>query len=356
VVYPLQLSGGRFFWTEECDAMGKAGKILVVDDYEPNRRGLGQMLERANYTVYEAANGSDALDIVKKERPDLVLLDVLMPGLSGLDVCTALKRELATCLTPVVLISAVQERETRIAGIEAGADDYLNKPIDPEELYTRVRSLLRLKRMTDDLESAESLFLTLGRVIEARDPYTEGHCERLADYATALGRRLGLDQPDIDALYRGAFLHDIGKIGVPDRVLLKKGRLTRKEYDTMKRHPAIGDELCATVRSLESVRPIVRHHHERLDGRGYPDGLAGDHVPRLAQIVSVVDVFDALTTDRPYRKALATQTAYRMLSDDARGGWCDPRMVAEFIDLHTTRQHGAARAVAAELQRSPVAV
>jgi cyclic di-GMP phosphodiesterase len=336
--------------------MRKAGKILVVDDYEPNLRGLGQMLERANYTVFTASNGRDALDVIKAQRPDLVLLDVLMPGVSGLEVCSALKQNAATCLTPVVLISAIQERETRIAGIEAGADDYLNKPIDPEELYTRVRSLLRLKRVTDDLESAESLFLTLGRVIEARDPYTEGHCERLADYATALGRRLNLDQSDLDALYRGAFLHDIGKIGVPDRVLLKRGRLTRKEYDLMKRHPAIGDDLCGTVRSLESVRPIVRHHHERLDGRGYPDGLSGDHVPLLAQVVSVVDVFDALTTDRPYRKALSTATAYRMLVDDARGGWCEPRLVQEFIDLHRARQHGAALQVAAELERSPVAV
>jgi putative two-component system response regulator len=139
-----------------------------------------------------------------------------------------------------------------------------------------VRSLIRIKRLTDELESAESLFLTLGRVIEARDPYTEGHCERLADYATALGGQFNLERSELDALYRGAFLHDIGKIGVPDRVMLKKGKLTHREYELMKQHPVIGDNLCGTVRSLESVRPIVRHHHERLDGRGYPDGLAGD--------------------------------------------------------------------------------
>jgi len=287
--------------------------------------------------VLTAANGRDALEIVARERPDLILLDVLMPGISGLEVCAQLKRNADTRLTPVVLISGAQERQTRLAGLDAGADDFLNKPVDAEELRTRVRSLMRLKGLTDDLESAESLFLTLGRIIEARDPCTEGHCDRLTDYATALGRELRLDQTDLDSLYRGAFLHDIGKIAIPDRVLLKKGKLTRKEYDLMKQHPAIGDDLCRTVRSLDAVRPIVRHHHERLDGRGYPDGLAGDRIPLLAQIVSIVDVFDALTTERPYRKALATATAYQMMRDDARGGWCRDDLVTLFIDLHRSR-------------------
>jgi cyclic di-GMP phosphodiesterase len=318
--------------------MPKSGKVLVVDDYAPNLRGLGQLLERSDYTVLTATNGRDALEIVRSQRPDLVLLDVLMPGISGLDVCIEIKRNAATCLTPVVLISGAQERETRLAGLDAGADDFLNKPVDPEELQTRVRSLMRLKRLTDDLESAESLFLTLGRIIEARDPCTEGHCDRLTDYATMLGRHLQLDQDDLDALHRGAFLHDVGKIAIPDRVLLKKGKLTRKEYELMKRHAAIGDDLCGTVRSFEAVRPIVRHHHERIDGRGYPDGLAGDRVPLLAQIVSIADVFDALTTDRPYRKALPTATAYQMMRDEARGGWCREELLAAFLDLHRARE------------------
>jgi len=314
--------------------MRKGGKVLVVDDYEPNLKGLGALLALAQYTVLTATNGADALEIVKHERPDVVLLDVVMPGISGLEVCAQLKRNAETRLTPVVLISGEQERQTRLAGLDAGADDFLSKPVDPEELHTRVRSLMRLKRLTDDLESAESLFLTLGRVIEARDPCTEGHCERLAEYATMLGKQLNLDRAQLDALYRGAFLHDVGKIAIPDRVLLKKGRLTRKEYALMKRHPAVGDDLCRTVRAFEAVRPIVRHHHERVDGRGYPDGLAGDAIPLLAQIVSVVDVFDALTTDRPYRKALPTTTAYRMMRDDARSGWCPEPLTEVFIELH----------------------
>jgi putative two-component system response regulator len=323
--------------------MPKSGKVLIVDDYAPNLCGLGQLLEKADYTVLKATNGRDALEIVRTQRPDLVLLDVVMPGISGLEVCAELKRNADTRFMPVVLISGEQERQTRLAGLDAGADDFLNKPVDAEELRTRLRSLMRLKRLTDDLESAESLFLTLGRVIEARDPCTEGHCERLTDYAAMLGTHLQLDQDALDALYRGAFLHDVGKIAIPDRVLLKKGKLTRKEYELMKQHPIIGDDLCQTVLSLDAVRPIVRHHHERIDGRGYPDGLAEDSIPLLAQIVSIADVFDALTTDRPYRKALPTATAYQMMRDEARGGWCREDLLAAFIDLHRAREIERAR-------------
>jgi putative two-component system response regulator len=303
------------------------------------------LIELAGYRVLTAENGRDALEIVRRARPDLVLLDVVMPGMSGLDVCAEIKRNEDTRFTPVVLISGAQERQTRLDGLEAGADDFLNKPIDHEELQTRVRSLMRLKRLTDDLESAEALFLTLGRIIEARDPCTEGHCERLTDYATALGRRLHLDEADLIALHRGAYLHDVGKIAIPDRVLLKKGRLTRKEYALMKQHPVIGDDLCRTVGSFDAVRPIVRHHHERLDGRGYPDGLAGNRIPLLAQIVSIVDVFDALTTHRPYRKALSTATAYQMMRDDARGGWCRQELLETFIELHLARESETAEPV-----------
>jgi putative two-component system response regulator len=313
--------------------MSTSGRVLIVDDYEANISALRQLLERQGYDVLTASNGRDALDLVHREHPDLVLLDVVMPGVSGLDVCASLKSVAETCLTPVVLVSALQERAARLEGLEAGADDFLSKPVDPQELYARVRSLIRLKRLTDDLESAESLFLTLGRFIEARDPFTEDHCDRLAQYATALGSKLNLDLVDLDALYRGAFLHDIGKIAIPDRILLKKGKLTRAEYELMKQHPVIGDELCRTVRSLEAVRPIVRHHHERLDGRGYPDGLKGDAIPLLARIVSVVDVFDALTTDRPYRKAMTVDAALQIMNADAKAGWCEPELLGMFVDV-----------------------
>lgn len=325
------------------------GRVLVVDDHEASLLGLRQWLEATGYTVYAARNGTDALRIATHERPDLVLLDVIMPGLSGVEVCAELKEAAASRFTPVVLISGSHDRDKRLAGLDAGADDFLSKPVDLQELHARVRSLIRLKRSTDELESAEALLLTLGRIVEARDPSTEGHCERLATYATALGTALNLDQTDLDALYRGAFLHDIGKIAMPDRVLLKKARLTRREQDLMKRHPVIGDTLCGTLRSLEAVRPIVRHHHERHDGGGYPDGLSGDAIPLLAHIVSVVDVFDALTTDRPYRQALPAATAYQMLLEQARAGWCAERLVQTFIALH----QGGVSAATREARRRP---
>jgi putative two-component system response regulator len=311
-------------------------RILVVDDYEPNRTGLRRLLERQGYSVTTASNGHDALEMVNQDRPDLVLLDVVMPQISGVDVCAAVKADPETCLTPVVLISGSHERDMRLTGLGVGADDFLNKPVDADELYTRVRSLIRLKRLTDDLESAEALFLTLGRIIEARDASTEGHCERLAALAAAMGSAMGLERGDLNTLYRGAFLHDIGKIAIPDRILLKKGKLTAAEYDLMKQHPVIGDELCATVRSFESVRPIVRHHHERQDGRGYPDGLAGDEIPLLARIVSVVDVFDALTSERPYREAMTIDAAFRIMRTEANTGWCDPALVETFIAVQHT--------------------
>ena len=314
--------------------MAVSGKVLVADDHEPTLLGMRDLLEAAGHLVHTARNGAEALRLAVAEQPDVILLDVVMPGISGTTACRELKQKVETRLTPIVLISGSGDRGTRLGGLQAGADDFLNKPIDAEELRVRVASAIRMKRMTDELDSAESLFLTLGRIVEARDPYTVGHCERLAHYATALGAAMNLTATDLDALYRGAFLHDIGKIGIPDRVLLRKGKLSRRDYDLMKTHPIIGDSLCATLKSLEPVRPIVRHHHERADGGGYPDGLCGEQIPLLARIVSVVDVFDALTTDRPYRKAMPVSSAYQMLLSEARGGWCAESLVRQFIEVH----------------------
>jgi putative two-component system response regulator len=317
--------------------METCGKVLVVDDYEPNARGMRELLVASGHCVRVALNGEDALRAAADDPPDLVLLDVVMPGMSGVDVCRELKTRTLTRFTPVVLVTGSQDREHRLSGLDAGADDFLNKPIDIAEFKTRVRSLLRVKRLTDEFESTEAIMTMLGQIVEARDPYTEGHCERLADYAMALGAQLGLGTADLETLKRGAVLHDIGKIAVPDGVLLKKGRLSAEEYTLMRSHPVIGDNLCRTVRSLDRVRPIVRWHHERSDGRGYPDGLVGEEIPLLAHIVAVVDVFDALTTNRPYREAIATETAYNIMLADAEAGWCPRKLVAAFVQLHRSR-------------------
>jgi len=280
------------------------GTVLVVDDVAGNRRLLESLLAPDGHVVRTARDGDEAVRSVQDAPPDLVLMDVMMPRVDGFEACRAIKQDPGTRLIPVVLVTSLDDTASRIRGIEAGADDFVSKPFNAHELRARVRSLLRIKRYTDDLDSAESVIVSLALTIEARDPTTDGHCQRLARYAPALGRSIGLDEDDIVALTRGGFLHDIGKVGVPDAVLLKPGPLMHEEYELMKRHTIVGDRLCGDLRSLRNVRPIVRHHHERLDGSGYPDGLRGDAIPLLAQIVGIVDVFDALTTTRPYKAAM----------------------------------------------------
>jgi putative two-component system response regulator len=322
--------------------MSLTAHILVVDDLDANRALIARMLAPDGYLVSGAADGAQALEMVAEQQPDLVLLDVMMPGTDGFAVCRTLKQEAATRLIPVVLITSLSESSSRIEGLDAGADDYVSKPVNAQELRARVRSLLRIKRYTDDLDSAESVIVSLALTIEARDAYTDGHCQRLARYGVALGRAIGCQQEDLDALQRGGFLHDIGKVGIPDAVLLKPGRLTPDEYEVIKQHTVIGDRLCGSLRSLRRVRPIVRHHHERLDGTGYPDGLRGNEIPLLAQIIGIVDVFDALTTERPYKPALSLEDAARELAAEATRGWRDAKLVDVFVGMMC---HDGARSV-----------
>ena len=316
--------------------MKNAGVVVVADDLPANVQLLTRLLTAEGYTVYGASDGEAALALVLETLPDLVLLDVMMPKLTGFEVCMRLKQERTTRLTPVVLITSLGKREDRIEGINAGADDFLTKPVNPQELQARVRSLVRLKRHTDDLDSAESVILSLGLTVEARDPYTLGHCERMAAYAAAFGIHLDLSDEDISALHRGGYLHDVGKVGVPDAVLLKPGRLTPDELVLMQRHTLIGDALCGNLRLLRPVKALVRHHHERLDGSGYPDGLRGDAIPLLAQIAGIVDVFDALTTDRVYRPALTADAACAELQEEVRRGWRSAALVSDFVSIYNS--------------------
>lgn len=311
--------------------MTAKASILIADDDEISARYLKRLLTREGHHVSVVTTAAETLQLCRNRPPDIVVIDLLTPGGEGFEVCRQLKKEAQTRFVPVVIVTSDVDRANRLEGIHAGADEFLCKPFDPAELHARIQSLVRLKRQTDELESAEAVLLGLGATIEARDPCTNGHCQRLATYATALGKSLGLDESDLGALARGGFLHDIGKIAVPDRVLLKEGALDREESQVMREHPIVGDALCAGLRSLQNVRPIVRHHHERLDGTGYPDGLRSSAVPLLAQVVGVVDVFDALTTRRPYRDALPRDEALGVLSDEAKKGWRDRALVDAFV-------------------------
>ena len=307
--------------------------ILVADDDEVSARFLTRLLTAEGCQVRVVQTREAVLAACAAEPPDLILMDLLAPRGRGpgFDVCRSLKSRPTTRFIPIVVVTARSERRDRLTSIEAGCDDFITKPYDEAELRARVRSLVRLKRYTDELETAETVMLGLGATIEARDPCTQGHCQRLARYATTLGRALALDDSDLAALDRGGFLHDIGKIAVPDRVLLKGGALDAQESRVMREHPSIGDALCAGLRSFSKVRPIVRHHHERLDGSGYPDGLRNGNIPLLAQIVGIVDVFDALTSERPYHAARSRDEGFEVLAEEARKGWRDRELVEAFV-------------------------
>jgi putative two-component system response regulator len=232
-------------------------RILVVDDEPGNTALVSRLMKGLGYEVATATNGEAALEAVRRVPPDVILLDVNMPLLDGFEVCRRLKHDVATRLIPVVLLTGLAAVEDRVRGIDAGADDFLTKPFVVAELKARVRSLARLKRYTDELDSADAVILSLARTIEARDPYTSGHCERLARYATALGAHLGFGDDQLVALHRGGFLHDVGKIGIPDAVLLKRGPLDPADVLLIQEHPVIGDRLCGELRLLDEVRPIV---------------------------------------------------------------------------------------------------
>lgn len=306
--------------------------MLVVEDDAPSRILTQEMLEARHYQVVGAADAEAALRIVRERPPDLILLDVIMPGRSGIELCRELKEDPATRLIPVILVTGLAEREAKLQGIEAGADDFVNKPVDPQELFARVKSLLKLKQFTDELENAETVLFSLALGVEARDPYTEGHCARLSSYAANLGREMGLGDEDIVALRRGGVLHDIGKIAVPDAILRKPGPLDAHELGILRRHPVTGEQICRPLRTLQRVLPIIRHHHEHWNGRGYPDGLAGEDIPLLARILQVVDAYDALTTSRPYKPAWTHQQAASVLLYEARQQWWDEAILSLFLD------------------------
>ena len=308
-------------------------RVLVVDDHPDTMSLMRDLLASRGYDVTAVPDAEHAEAEILRQLPDLILSDVIMPGKSGYELCRELKDSPSTRLVPFVLITGLSEREDRVRGIEAGADDFLSKPIFPEELFARVKSLLKLKEFTDELETAESVLCTLGLSVESRDPYTEGHCERLAENASNLGHHLRLEDDEIVALRRGGYLHDLGKIAVPDEILKKGANLTPEEWMIMKRHPITGENICRPLKSLRLVLPIIRNHHEHFNGSGYPDGLSSQNIPLLARILQVVDVYDALRTARPYKPALTHEQAAVTMRDEARSGLWDDELVMEFFTM-----------------------
>lgn len=329
----LQKEGASYHDMGDLLPRHRAPRILVVDD-QPSIAGLmSQLLTMRGYSVVTASNAEQAEAEVHRQPPDLILSDVMMPGKSGYDFCRSLKEDPATRLIPFVLITGLSDSSDKVRGIEAGADDFLNKPVLAEELVARVKSLLRLKEFTDELETADSVLCTLGLIVEGRDPYTEGHCERLSVHAADLGRHLGMDQDSIIALKRGGYLHDLGKIAVPDEILKKGSDLTQSEWEIMKLHPITGENICRPLHSLRLVLPIIRHHHEHSDGSGYPDGLTASEIPVLPRVLQVVDVYDALRTARSYKPAHTHEQAAETMREEAARGLWDVELVAEYFSM-----------------------
>ena len=313
------------------DSVDQPGHILIVDDHYESGLVFTRLLELSGHMVEVVNNGVAALQTVVTQPPDLVVLDVQLPDVDGYTICERLKHDPATWRIPVILVTAYGAHEVRLRSIKAEADEYLQKPVDPEELELRVRTLLRAKRRNDLLEHADDVIFSLARAIEAKDSYTEGHLQRMATYATAIGMQLGLCNDEMTALRYGALLHDVGKLGIDEMIIRKGGPLTQAEYCLMQQHPLIGERIVQPLHMAAAVAPIVRHHHERWDGNGYPDGLAGEAIPLGARIVAVADAFDAMTTQRPYNHMLSFEEACTRLIAGAGTYW-DPYLVDIFVE------------------------
>lgn len=306
-------------------------KVLVLDGDQSSRFLINSLLTVEGYDVGEVSSSSTILEQVTEDNPDLVLLDPFIPGTNGFEVCRHIKQNEQTRLIPVVFLTSRQDQRSRINGIEAGSDDFLIKPFDPLELLARIKSLITQKRLNEDLDHAEQALFSIAKAVESRDPNTGNHCERLMMQGKAFGEFLCLPRAAIRDLMWSGYLHDIGKVGIPDAVLLKPGALTLAEQETMRQHVLIGEQICRPLRTMQGLLPIIRHHHERWDGSGYPDGLAGDQTPYVVQVFQILDIYDALTSERPYKRAFTGDEALEILVEETAKGWRNPMLVDQFI-------------------------
>jgi putative two-component system response regulator len=309
-----------------------APTVLVIEDDPANRALLTALLERAGYQAITATDGPSGLAAALETAPNVVLLDVGLPGMDGLEICRRLRADRRTVTLPVVLLTGRTSVDDVVAGLDAGADDFLAKPFREAELLARLRSARRLAIVMAEMESAQGVVAALANAVEAKDSMTEHHCQRLAGLAHLLATEAELDPVSIKGVVFGALLHDIGKIGVSDGILKKPGALTDDEWIEMRRHPIIGEQICRPLASSRDFAPIVRHHHERWDGGGYPDRLKGEEIPIGARIVGLVDAFDAIIHDRPYRDAGSTESAMVEIAAQS-GHHFDPDLVERFAAI-----------------------
>jgi len=304
----------------------RSGTVLVADDSTASRSALKGMLEDAGFPVIAVESAEAVLPAVTERKPDLVIIDSRLRGLDGFALCGRIKAQPETEFLPVVLVTAADERRDRARSAEAGADDFLGVPVNRLELVARVRSLLRLRMYHRDLEEHQNVLLSLASVLEAKDPYTRGHSARVGQLAAALAREIGLPAEDCDQMQVAGLLHDIGKVGVPQRLINKPGTLTEDEFLTIMSHPSNGESMCRRLRTVRGVLPMILHHHERWNGRGYPEHLRGEEIPIGARVLSLADAYDALTSDRSYRKSSPPHEALAILGEETAEGQWDPHI------------------------------
>lgn len=323
-----------YFSEEEIPQDDSKPIILIVDDEQRNLKLLEAMLIPLGYNVIKTANGKEALSIVQKVNIDLILLDIMMPGMDGFEVCQTIKANKSTRLIPIVMVTALDDMDYKIKAINAGADDFLTKPPNKTELLARTKSLVKMKNLNKNLASIENVLISLANTVEAKDGYTQGHIERVSTMAVALGKKLRLTGKEIVALRLGGALHDIGKIAISESILNKPGPLNGNEWKIMKNHAEIGHKICIPLKgNLGLALEVVRHHHEKLDGSGYPDGLKGDEIPKIARVMAVVDIYDALVTDRPYRKGMDSKKAISIIREEGRQGKLDQEIIEYLAEM-----------------------
>ena len=308
-------------------------RVLVADANATVRKILRHVFASLGWETLEAQDGPQALELARRRpHPQAILLDLKLSQINGYDVCRTLKSDNEFQLIPIIVTTSLDSPEEKMRALEAGADDFLTKPINRAELTVRLRSLLRIHRFNQELIGAESVAMALARAVAAKDGYAQSHLEKVATHAVTLGKALGLDVAELKILKYGAILHNVGKIAIPDVVLEKTGPLSPREMAMFQQHPRIGCDICAPLKPLKPVLPIIRHHKEHWDGTGYPDNLKGDEIPLGAQIVGVVDVYTALISDRPYRKAVSHAEAIKSLRHQSREGRHNPTLVERFIE------------------------
>jgi putative two-component system response regulator len=318
-------------------------RILIVDDDHQNLKLLEALLRREKYEVSRATNGMEALALLQEAPFDLVVSDVMMPCMDGFELCRRIKQSPATRMLPVIMMTALDDTNSKVKAIDSGADDFMNKPPNRMELAARVRSLVKLRRVTSKMTTIHNVIFSLAGAVEAKDGYTQGHIDRVAKLASSIGRRMGLSEGEVEALKLGGALHDIGKIAVPDNILNKPGALSPEERTVMESHTEVGHRICYPLKeNLGLALDVVRHHHEKLDGSGYPDRLKGVQIPQVARIVAVVDIFDALVTDRPYRKGMPREAALGILFEEVNRGKIDGRAVEHLKRFLDGVNHSAA--------------